>query len=113
MIAQSRIGKAKEARAALAQLKSSEHPDADGISSLEAILALDAKDYCAAETAIAKLTDADLLTRALRAELMLRTGRKAEGQALRKQVLASSVKLDGNSPINFLSLVGRMRVEKL
>jgi Flp pilus assembly protein TadD len=112
VIALSRIGRAQEARAALAQLRAT-NPDPNGASPLDAILALDAKDYAAAETAIAKLSDADLLTRALRAELMLRTNRKAEGEALRREVLAGSVKLDGNPPINFFSLIGRMRVQKV
>jgi tetratricopeptide (TPR) repeat protein len=112
-IALSRIGKPQEARAAAAQFGTSENADANVIHSLDAILALDSKDYRAAETAISKLTERDVLTKALRAELMLRTGRKTEGQALRQEVMASSLKADGNSPVDFMSVLGRMRVDKL
>lgn len=112
-IALSRIGRTAEARAAATKFAASTDADANIINSLNAIIALDSKDYGAAEAAIAKLTEPDVLTNALRAELMLRTGRKAEGQALRQAVLASSVKVDGNAPVDFIALVGRMRADKL
>ncbi len=112
-IALSRIGRTEEARAAASQFAASEGADSNVINSLNAIIALDSKDYRAAEAAINKLTEPDVLTKALRAELMLRTGRKAEGQALRREVLASSVKVDGNAPVDFIALLGRMRADKL
>lgn len=112
-IALSRIGKTQEARAAASQFAASTDADANVVNSLNALIALDSKDYGAAEAALAKLTEPDVLTKALRAELMLRTGRKAEGQALRQEVLTSSVKVDGNSPVDFIALLGRMRADKL
>ena len=112
-IALSRIGRTQEASAAASQFAASAGADVNVVNSLTAIIALDSKDYPAAEAAIGKLTEPDVLTKALRAELMLRTGRTAEGQALRREVLASSVKLDGNPPVDFLALVGRMRADKL
>ena len=111
-IALSRIGKAAEARAAVTEFAAG-NPDAEVLASLEALLALDRKDYAAAETALGKVAAIDPLAKALRAELMMRTGRKPDGQALRQEVLKASVKVDGNAPVDFIALLGRMRVEAL
>lgn len=108
-IALSRIGRTEAASAAASQFAATAGADANVTNALNALIALDSKDYPAAEAAIGKLTEPDVLTKALRAELMLRTGREAEGQALRREVLASSVKLDGNPPVEFMALLGRMR----
>ena len=111
-IALSRSGMAEAARTAAAQFAKLT-PDSGFGPTLDAILALDRKDYAAAESALAKVTDSDPLVKSLRAELMVRQGRKAEGQALKQDVLSSSVKMDGNPPVEFLYVIARMRASSL
>jgi tetratricopeptide (TPR) repeat protein len=111
-IAHSRTGKKQEAREAAAQFATLA-PNNVLSPLLDAILALDAKDYKGAETAVAAVKGQDPLSKAVRAELMMRTGRKSEGQALKSEVLAAAVKMEGNPPIEFLSVVARMRVAGL
>jgi len=45
--------------------------------------------------------------------LLLRKGQKAESAALRQEVGASSMKLDGNAPIDMFKLMAKMHVDKL
>jgi tetratricopeptide (TPR) repeat protein len=111
-ISLSRAGQQAEARRAAAEYAKLA-PGNPLIASIDALLALDARDYRAAETAVAKLTGTDVLSRALRAELMFRTGRRAEAEAARKELLATSVKIDGQPPVNFFSVIGRMRLAAL
>jgi tetratricopeptide (TPR) repeat protein len=111
-ISLSRAGQQAEARRAAAEYAKLA-PGNALIASIDAILALDARDYRTAEAAVAKLTGTDVLSRALRAELMFRTGRKAEAEAARKELLATSVKVDGQPPVNFFSVIGRMRLTAL
>lgn len=115
-IALSRAGKREEARAAAMRFAAAA-PNNAGTNEtnrlLDGVLALDGKDYKAAETAIGGMTGKDPLTKALRAELLMRTGRKAEGQTLQREVLAASVKQNSNSPMEFLWLLARMRVAAL
>jgi predicted Zn-dependent protease len=107
-IALSRIGRTAEARAAAQQFRVGA-PDSELNAGLAALLALDAKDYAAAETAMRGVDTSTPLGKALRAELLLRNGQTAEGRALRDEVLRSSVKMEGNPPIEFQSVIGRMR----
>jgi tetratricopeptide (TPR) repeat protein len=111
-IALSRMGKATEARAAAAEFAKLV-PDNVFDSTLAAIIALDAKDYPAAESALKSVDAIDPLAKALRAELLMRTGKKTEGQALRNEVLNASVKMDGNPPVEFNSVIARMRAASL
>ena len=111
-IALSRLGQGEAARAALAEFTKLGGP-ADAVPALEALLALDAKDYGAAEAALAKAPSMDVLPRALRAELLMRTGKKAEGEALRKEVMNASLKQDGNPGVEFSALIGRTRLASL
>jgi tetratricopeptide (TPR) repeat protein len=111
-ISLSRTGQQVEARRAAAEYARLA-PGNALIASIEAILALDARDYRTAEAAVAKLTGTDVLSRALRTELMFRTGRKAEAEAARRELLATSVKIDGQPPVNFFSVIGRMRLAAL
>jgi tetratricopeptide (TPR) repeat protein len=108
-IALSRLGQADEARAAATQAATLA-PNNPNVPVLDALLALDRKDYAAAEAAIAKAPAMDVLPRALRAELLIRTGKKAEGEALRKEVMSASVKQDGNPPVEFAAVVARLRL---
>jgi tetratricopeptide (TPR) repeat protein len=108
----SRLGQADDARAAATQFASLQ-PNNPGIPGIDAIQALDRKDYAAAEAAIAKTPQMDVLPRALRAELLLRTGKKAEGEALQKEVLSASAKQDGNPFVEFSALVGRLRLTSM
>ncbi|NJD10158.1 MAG: hypothetical protein FIB01_06855, partial [Gemmatimonadetes bacterium] len=89
-VVRARLGQPDSARAAATRLAAL--VPADNTALLEAMLALDRKDYPAAEAALEKSTGVSLLERALRAELPLRTGKKAEGEALRKAVPAGSLK---------------------
>jgi tetratricopeptide (TPR) repeat protein len=111
-MALSRMGRTDEARAAAA--RSVAPGSSAGISSeLTALIALDARDYPAVETALRNLDGVDPLARVIRAELLMRTGKKAEGTALRDEVLATSVKVDGNPPVDFMKVVARMRAASL
>jgi hypothetical protein len=49
----------------------------------------------------------------VRAELLLRKGQKAEGAALQKEVMTSTVKQDGNPPVDIVKLLARMHADKL
>lgn len=107
-IALSRAGKPVEERAAAAQFASAV-PSSPLHRTLDGILALDAKDYQAAETAIGGMEGKGPLSNALRAELLMRTARKTDGQALPREVLAASLKVESNAQVDFLSLIARLR----
>ncbi len=111
-IAWSRIGNAQQARDAAAQFATAQ-PNAPILPALNALIALDAKDVTAAETALGKTDATDVLTQALRAEVMMRKGQKADGEALRKHALAKPVKAVNNNTVNFAAVVGRMRLAKM
>lgn len=88
-------------------------PGAPFAHTLAAIVALDAKDFAAAQAALGRTTSNNVLHRALKAELMMRQGQKKEAAALREEVLASSLKLENDNTVDFMALVGRMRVGKV
>jgi len=111
-VALSRIGRADEARAAASQ-HAALSPDDDYIPVIDAMLALDRKDYSAAEAALAKAPMHDVLPRELKAELLIRTGKKAEGEALKKEVMAASPKQDGNPPVNIPAVIARLRLNSM
>jgi tetratricopeptide (TPR) repeat protein len=111
-VALSRMGKAEEAGMAAKQFAALA-PDNEFAPALAAILALDTKNYAAAESALGNVAAMDPLAKALRAELLMRTGRNADGKTLREEVLSSSLKMDGNPPVQFFSVIARMRASKL
>jgi len=112
VFALSRIGSAQQAREALEQFTAAA-PTSPLIPSLNALVALDAKDVAAAEVALGKTEATDVLTQALRVELMMRKGQKAEAAALRKETLGRQVKLANNNTVEFPAVVGRMRLAKM
>ncbi len=107
-----RTGDLVQARAAAAQF-STMAPANLNVHTVNAMIALQANDLAAARTALAAAPPNDLFTKALRADLMLRSGQRAEGTALRQEVLASTLKVDGNPPLDFFKLVARMHADKL
>ena len=111
-LALSRAGNTQQAREALEQFTAAV-PNSPIIPSLNALIALDAKDLTAAEAALGKTGATDVLTQALRAELMLRKGKKAEAATLRAETLARQVKLPNNNTVEFPAVVGRMRLAKM
>ncbi len=108
----SRSGNAQQAREALDQFIAAA-PNSPVISSLTAVIALDAKDVAAAEMALAKTEATDVLTQALRAEVMMRKGQKAEATALRKGTIGRQVKQPNNNTVDFPAVVGRMRLARM
>jgi hypothetical protein len=107
-----RIGQIEEARAAATQYRTMA-PAAPLGHTVNAYVALVANDLAAASGALALTAPNDLLAKALRADLLLRTGVREEGAALRREVLASSLKVDGNPPLDFFKLVARMHASRL
>lgn len=110
-VAYSRMGQRDQAGAAAATFKA-RNGDANAAANLDALLALDAGDLGAAEAALQRTAPQDRLALALRAELRERQGRESEAEMLRRDVLSSSVKLDSGQGVDFMLLVGRMRVDR-
>ena len=108
----SRVGQIDEARSAATQYRSMAPANPLG-HTVNAYIALMANDVAGAGAALVLTAPNDLLAKALRADLMLRTGLRAEGTALRQEVVASSLKLDGNPPLDFFKLIARMHADKL
>jgi Flp pilus assembly protein TadD len=111
-IALARIGELEQARSAAAQYRSMA-PAAPLGNTVDAYVALMSNDLAGAGIWLALAAPNDLLAKALRADLMFRTGSRTEGAALRQQVISSTLKLDGNPPLDFLKLIARMHAERL
>jgi predicted Zn-dependent protease len=111
-IAFGQAGNTEQAAAALAQL-TTVAPNNANIPLVTALLALRARDLPAAETALAQAGPANLLAQSLRADVMLRKGQRREALALRDQVLASAIKLDGNPGVDFFKVVARLHAQQL
>jgi hypothetical protein len=112
-IVYARIGDLAEARAAAAQFSSMVPATNLARHTVNGLIALQANDLATARTELAASAPNDLLANALRADLMLRSGQRAEGTALRREVVASTLKIDGNAPLDFLKLIARMHADKL
>jgi hypothetical protein len=110
-LAWSRIGSAQQARDAAAQFATAV-PNSPVLHTLNALIALDAKDVTAAEMALGKTEATDVLTQSLRVELMMRKGQKAEAEELRKGTIGRQVKAANNNTVDFAAVVGRMRLAK-
>ncbi len=108
-----RINDLEQARAAAAQFATMVPATNTFTRTLNAYIAMQAKDLTTAESELAASTSSDLFTKAVRADLFMRKGQKAEGAALKQEISASSMKLDGNAPVDFLKLVAKMHVDKL
>jgi tetratricopeptide (TPR) repeat protein len=108
-IAYSRIGDMVQAKASLDKYTEAA-PNNTFRHTLAAIIAVDAKDAVAADAALGQTTGNLVINRALRSELMQLKKQKKEAEALRQDVLASSVKVDNNNTLNFVALMGRMRM---
>jgi tetratricopeptide (TPR) repeat protein len=108
-IAYSRIGDAAQAKEALDKFNAAA-PNNAFRHTLAAILAVDAKDVAAAEAALGQATGNNVIHNALRSELMQMKKQKKEAEALRQEAMAGSVKIDNNNTLNFVALVGRMRM---
>jgi Flp pilus assembly protein TadD len=108
-----RLNDLEQARAAVAQFTSMVPATNTFPRVLNAYIAMQAKDLATAETELAAATTTDLFTKAIRADLLSRKGQKAESAALRQEVAKSSMKLDGNPPIDFAKLMAKMHVDKL
>ena len=111
-IAYSRIGEKQQAHDALAQYRTL-LPNSPAIPTLLALLALNANDVASAETELSRSTSVDLLTKAVRADLVKRYGNNRGTAPTREEILASSIKLDGGQQIDPLSLAGRLHAEKM
>ena len=108
-----RINDLEQARAAVTQFTSMAAPTNTFPRVLNAYIAMQAKDLAKAESELAASTTTDLFTKAIRADLLRRKGQKAESDALRQEIISSSMKLDGNAPIDFVKLMAKMHVDKL
>jgi len=75
--------------------------------------ALNANDVASAETELSRSTSVDLLTKAVRADLVKRYGNNRGTAPTREEILASSIKMDGGQQIDPLSLAGRLHAEKM
>jgi tetratricopeptide (TPR) repeat protein len=112
-IALSRAGDPAGARAALTQSESKNGYDASVAHYANAVLALDARDVVAAEAAAKQIAATDQFSKAIWAEVLTRKGQRTEGAALRAEVMASSVKQNGNAPVNYAAVLARMRAEQM
>jgi hypothetical protein len=109
-----RAGDLEKARGAVAKFTSMVPATNTFAHTLNARIALQAKDLAAADKELAAAPqNNDLFTKAVRAELLLGKGQKAEGAALQKEVMTSTVKQDGNPPVDITKLVARMHAAKL
>lgn len=108
-----RIGDLDQARAAVTQFVSMVPATNTASHTLNALIALQAKDLATAERELAATPATDLLTKAARADLLLRSGKKAEGTALKQEIVTSTVKQDGNPPVDFTKVMARMYADKL
>lgn len=111
-LALARAGDPAQAREALNQL-TQRAPSNANIPLVNAIFALDARNLSDAEALLAQMASTNLLANASRAELQMRRGQRREAVALRDEVLASSIKQDGNPGVDLLKLVARLRVAQL
>lgn len=109
-VVHSRTGERKEARAAAQRFESMVSATSSYVPTLRALLALDMGDLGTARTELDRALPHDPLAQALRAELMERTGEAAQAEALRREVLAGSLKVDGNTGIDDRMLVARLRL---
>lgn len=112
-IALARINDLTAARSAATQFQSMIPATNLFSHTVNAFIAMQAKDLVTAERELADAPPNDLFTKAIRADLLLRKGQKAEGTALQQEVKASSVKVDGNPPLDFLKLMAKMHADKL
>jgi hypothetical protein len=108
-----RINDLEQARAAVKQYTSMVPATNTVPRVLNAYIAMQAKDLTTAESELAASTTNDLFTKAIRADLFARKGQKAESAALRQEIISSSMKLDGNAPVDFFKLMAKMHVDKL
>ncbi|HEV8362645.1 MAG TPA: hypothetical protein VGQ52_03945 [Gemmatimonadaceae bacterium] len=108
-----RINDLEQARAAAKQFTSMVPPANTFPRVLNAYIAMQAKDLATAESELTASTTTDLFTKAIRADLLQRKGQKAESAVLRQEISSSSMKLDGNAPVDFLKLMAKMHVDKL
>ena len=112
-IAFARINDLEQARAATTKFTSMVPATNTFPRVLNAYIAMQAKDLATADSELAASTTNDLFTKAVRADLFVRKGKKAEGAELRREIIASSMKLDGNAPVDFFKLMAKMHVDKL
>jgi tetratricopeptide (TPR) repeat protein len=112
-IVYARIGDLAQARSAAAQYSSMVPATNLTKHTLNGLIALQSNDLETARTELAASAPNDLLAKALRADLMLRSGQRSEGTALRQEVVASTLKVDGNAPLDFFKLIARMHADKL
>jgi hypothetical protein len=102
-----RLGDRDAARAAASVFKSRQ-PSRARLSFVEAVVALSANDVEAAERAIARGPNNDMLIKAVRAEVSWHRDRIAEATALYDEVLKSTIKLDGATQVDPLKLAARL-----
>jgi tetratricopeptide (TPR) repeat protein len=112
-IAYARLGDFAQARTAASQFSSMVPATNLQTRTVNGMIALLTDDLGTARTELAAAAPNDLLAKALRADLMLRGGQRAEGTTLREEVLASTLKVDGNAPLDFFKLIARMHAGKL
>jgi tetratricopeptide (TPR) repeat protein len=112
-IASSRIGDLDDARKVTAQFTAMVAATNSFPHTLNALIALQAKDLAAAEKELAAAPSNDLFTKAVQADFLLRKGQNSDGAALRQEVVTSSIKMNGNPPLDFLKLIAKMHADKL
>ena len=108
-----RINDLEQARAAVTKFTSMVPATNTIPRVLNAYIAMQAKDLATAERELAASTTNDLFTKAVRADLLTRKGQKTEAAALRQEIIASAMKLDGDEPVDFLKLMAKMHVDRL
>lgn len=81
----------------------------------KALAAMLSGDISTVEAELARRSTAtsDRIRMALRADLLKAKGRDAEANALREQILRSSIKADGTQGLNFAKLFARLYTEKI
>jgi Flp pilus assembly protein TadD len=112
-IACARIGDLDQARKATAQVTAMVAATNTFPHTLNALIALQAKDLTTAEKELAQAPPNDLFTMAVRADLLMRKGQKTEGAALRQEVITSTVKINGSPQVDFIKLAAKMHADKV
>jgi hypothetical protein len=80
---------------------------------LNALIAIQAKDLKTAEGELAKAWDGHPLTRALQADLLLRKGQKKQSDAIRQDLSTGIIHNISNSYVDWFRVMAKMHVDKM
>ena len=112
-IVMARAGDLDEARRAAAQYQSMVSPVNTLRHTINALVALAAKDPSAARRELDHATATFLLTKAARADLLMQEGQQSRANAILQEVATGSIKIDGGAGVNIWKLAAKMHADGL